>query len=411
MNNKLRKKIVVINVISVCVVFLFAIAFTFGSGYTRIADERWARLNGLLAYDNWENDLADEYNGAAVIEYDVSSSQITRKSISSEFNLPPEQLTEIVSDVLAQAKDAGTISNRVQYCKKTVEGTTRVVLFDRFSSASNLRKYTWYTLTVLLLGVLSYFAISLILAHIALKPVEINWAKQKQFVADASHELKTPLSVIMANTEIIASHADETVESQRKWIENTRSESQRMAELVNDLLFLAKNDDGHKAQMEVVNLSESIETVVLSQESLFYENGKAFSYEITPDLRVVGNVGQLKQLATILLDNANKYSTGEGNISLHVSAVGKHAQLSVSNACAPLTEEQLDHLFDRFYTVDQSRNKNVTGNGLGLSIAQVICKTHRGSIRVDYADGVVTFTAILPLKKQPSSTHSPVNEN
>ena len=398
--NKLRRKIVIINVISVCVVFLLAVAFMFGTGYRRIADERSARLNSMLDYDVFSPDLAEGYNGSAVIEYDVAHEQIVHESLSDEFDLPSEQLPDIIRCVLDKTHSEGSISNRVQYCKKMVEGTVRIVLFDRFSSASNLRAYTWYTLTAVLVGVLCYFAISLVLAQIALKPVEINWAKQRQFVADASHELKTPLSVIMANTEIIASHADETVESQMKWIENTRSESRRMAELVGDLLFLAKNDDGLKAAMEVVNLSECIETIVLSHESLFYENGKTFSYEIAPDVRVFGNMGQLKQLATILLDNANKYSIGEGNIRLQVVGGIKHAHLTVSNSCAPLSDEQLDHLFDRFYTVDESRNKNVTGNGLGLSIAQIICQTHRGSITADYADGVVTFTATLPLNKK-----------
>ena len=398
--NKLRKKIIIINAISACLVFLLAIAVMFGTGSSRIAAERTARLSTMLDYDVWVGDVAEGYRGAAVVEYDMSTERIERRSFSKEFNIPSDQLEGIVDEVLMQSENAGSISNRVQFCKKTVGDTTRIALFDRFSRASNLRAYIVYTLTVLFIGVLCYFAISIILAQIALKPVDVNWAKQKQFVADASHELKTPLSVIMANTEIIASHADETVESQMKWIDNTRSESLRMAELVNDLLFLAKNDDAPLAQMEVVNLSECIETIVLSQESLLYENGKTFSYGIAPDLHVFGNMGQLKQLATILLDNANKYSIGDGNIRLTVEAVGKHAQLTVSNACAPLTDEQIDHLFDRFYTVDQSRNKNVTGNGLGLSIAQVICQTHRGSITADCDDGVITFTAILPLSKK-----------
>ena len=398
--NKLRKKIIIINAISACVVFLLAIAFMFGTGYSRLAAERSARLNSMLDYEVWSDDLADGYKGSALIEYDVQGGRIVNESFSNEFRLTSEQLSKAVSDTLKRNDGGGNVSSRVQYSKKTVDGVARIVLFDRLSNSSGLRAYVWYTLTALFIGILCYFAISIVLAQIALKPVELNWAKQKQFVADASHELKTPLSVIMANTEIIASHGEETVESQMKWIENTRSESQRMAELVNDLLFLAKNDDGHKAQMEVVNLSECVETIVLSQESLFYENGKRFSYEIAPDLRVLGNVGQLKQLATILLDNANKYSVGEGNISLEVSATGKHAELTVSNSCAPLTDEQLDHLFDRFYTVDESRNKDVTGNGLGLSIAQIICQTHRGSIAADYCDGTVTFTATLPLSKK-----------
>lgn len=172
-----------------------------------------------------------------------------------------------------------------------------------------------------------------------------------------------------------------------------------MAELVNDLLFLAKNDDGVKAQMQLVNLSECIETIVLTHEAVFYENGKAFNYQITSDLHVIGSVGQLKQLATILLDNANKYSADMGNISLNVSAVGKHVEFTVSNDCKPLTDEQLAHLFDRFYTVDQSRNKNSAGNGLGLSIAQIICKSHGGDITVEYESGRITFRATFPISK------------
>ena len=398
--NKLRKKIIITNAISACLVFLLAIAVIFGTGYARIDAERAARLDGMLDYDSWSDDLAEAYRGAAVIECDAKSGQIENESLNKEFDVPREQLTEIVQNAYGRSDGDGNLNNRVQYAKKTVGDTVRIVLFDRFSSASTLRAYVWYTLTAVLIGVLCYFAISLILAQIALNPIEFNWAQQKQFVADASHELKTPLSIIMANTEIIASHADETVESQMKWIENTRSESRRMAELVNDLLFLAKNDDGHKVQMEVVNLSECVETIVLNQESLFYENGKKFSYEILPNVHVFGNMGQLKQLATILLDNANKYSVGDGNICLEVVASGKHAALTVSNLCAPLTDQQIEHLFDRFYTVDASRNKSVTGNGLGLSIAQVICKTHRGNISADYSDGVVTFTVILPLSKK-----------
>ena len=398
--NKLRKKIIITNAISACVVFLLAIAVIFGTGYKRIEDERAARLNSMLDYDSWSDNLADAYRGSAVIECDVVSGRIIRNSFSKEFNLSREQLVEIVQEALESSDGGGSLTSRVQYSKTTIGNTARIVLFDRFSRASTLRAYVGYAITAILIGVLCYFAISMVLAQIALNPIENNWTKQKQFVADASHELKTPLSVIMANTEIIASHADETVASQMKWIENTRSESLRMAELVNDLLFLAKNDDGHKAQMEAVDLSECVETIVLSQEALFYENGKVFNYEIAPNVQILGNMGQLKQLATILLDNANKYSTDEGNIRLEVAVVGKHAVLTVSNACAPLTDEQLDHLFDRFYTVDASRNKSVTGNGLGLSIAQVICQTHRGKISAEYADGVITFTATFPLTKK-----------
>lgn len=149
-----------------------------------------------------------------------------------------------------------------------------------------------------------------------------------------------------------------------KWVENTRAEAQRMAGLVADLLFLAKNDDGLKVQMEDVNLSDCVGTIVLGYDAIFTKTKRTLPI-VDKDVYIVGNVGQLKQLTTILLDNANKYSKGSGNITLSLTANGKHAHLTVENDSEQLTEEQLKHLFDRFYTVDPSRNKNNGGNGPG----------------------------------------------
>ena len=173
-----------------------------------------------------------------------------------------------------------------------------MVFNDLDSSENGLAPYLLFALITLLLGLAIYVVISYMLASMALKPIEESWSKQKQFVADASHELKTPLSVIMANTEIIASHGSETVDSQMRWIENTREESARMAELVASLLFLAKNDDGLKVELKTVNLSDCVSTTVLGQDAVFYENGKKFDYSLAGDITVLGNETQLKQLVT-----------------------------------------------------------------------------------------------------------------
>ena len=397
MISKLRKKIIAINVISVCIVFVVAMIAMFITGYARINDERIIRLMGVVQQENMRELDISRLKGIVLVEYDEQANQAVWTTTGESVKLTTEQIHSIVEKVMSKDKAEGWASTQVLYAKRTVEGITYIALYDRDSNRTGILLYIMYTLIALIVGSLSYLAISYILARVALVPVEESWNKQKQFLADASHELKTPLSVIMANTEIIASHGNETVNSQRKWIENTRLESQRMAGLVNDLLFLAKNDDGLKAQMNNVNLSECIETTVLSHEAVLYENGKTFNYSIAPDLIVYGNDGQLKQLIAILLDNANKYSVGAGNISLNVDTVGKNAQICISNDCDELTEEQLEHLFDRFYTVDQSRCN--AGNGLGLSIAQVICVTHGGKISVDYKNGMITFTASIPLCK------------
>lgn len=399
MIGKLRAKIIIINVVSVCIIFIIAMVVVFGTGYARINDERIIRLKGVVDQESWHDLDLSKLTGIVVVEFNEENKQITWANTGDGVQLSDEQIEAVVNKVLGKDKESGWATARVLYAKRSVGVFTRIALYDRNSNMKGVIMYIVYTLIVFVVGSSIYCVISYALAKVALKPVEDSWKKHKQFLADASHELKTPLSVIMANTEIIASHGEETVASQRKWIENTRSESERMAGLINDLLFLAKNDDGLKAEMKQVNLSECVETIVLSYEAVLYENGKSFNYSITPDVVVCGNDGQLKQLVAILLDNANQYSPDKGNISLGVEIYGKNVQITVSNDCEELTEEQLNHLFDRFYTVDKSRNKSSAGNGLGLSIAQVICKTHRGKIAAEYSQGRIDFVVSLPLYK------------
>lgn len=403
MIRRLRKRIVAINVITASLILFCALIVTFVVGYGRIDIEREARMNLALNFDTQQDEIRFEeekiFDDVALAVYDVRTHQV-EWFFGGNANLSREELSRYVRPIVQDVRREGWVNISVRYVK-AVEGSKVKIAFNNLGASSgNLVVFAVSVLGALTLGIIVYFLFSLFLARIALRPVEDSWKKQKQFVADASHELKTPLSVILANTDILASHKDETVESQMKWVENTRAEAVRMAELVNQLLFLAKNDDGLKVQMQDVNFSNCVEGIVLGYDAVFYEKQHKFSYEVTPDVWVVGNEGQLKQLVTILLDNANKYSKGEGNITLRLQNNGKHCTLTVANDSEQLSEEQLSHLFDRFYTVDNSRNKNNGGNGLGLNIAQVICQTHNGSIRVSCENGRTAFDVTLPLKRK-----------
>lgn len=403
MIRRLRKRIVAINVITASLILFCALIVTFVVGYGRIDIEREARMNLALNFDTQQDEIRFEeekiFDDVALAVYDVRTHQV-EWFFGGNANLSREELSRYVRPIVQDVRREGWVNISVRYVK-AVEGSKVKIAFNNLGASSgNLVVFAVSVLGALTLGIIVYFLFSLFLARIALRPVEDSWKKQKQFVADASHELKTPLSVILANTDILASHKEETVESQMKWVENTRAEAVRMAELVNQLLFLAKNDDGLKVQMQDVNFSNCVEGIVLGYDAVFYEKQHKFSYEVTPDVWVVGNEGQLKQLVTILLDNANKYSKGEGNITLRLQNNGKHCTLTVANDSEQLSEEQLSHLFDRFYTVDNSRNKNNGGNGLGLNIAQVICQTHNGSIRVSCENGRTAFDVTLPLKRK-----------
>lgn len=402
MISKLRKKIIAINVISVCIVFFVAEILMFAIGFNRLSDERSTRISAAFEFD-YEKDQFDSnhmFEDIILVVRDDATGNTVYRGIGNEVSVDNETLDQYVDKAVSSKADNGWLLLwRVKYDKQTQNGVTKVVISNSSLRGRGNAPYLIISGGTLLLGIGCYLVISWMLARVALAPVEESWSKQRQFVADASHELKTPLSVIMANTEIIASHQDETVASQMKWIENTRAESKRMADLVADLLFLAKHDDGLQVQKEAVNLSDCIETSALGYDAVFYENGKEFRYDITPDIKAYGNEGQVKQLVTILLDNANKYSTGQGNINLTLTSNGKKAVLTVANDSDELTEENLEHLFDRFYTVDKSRNTDKGGNGLGLSIAKTICQSHGGDLNVEYANGRTTFTAELPVYK------------
>lgn len=403
MIRRLRKRIVAINVITASLILFCALIVTFVVGYGRIDIEREARMNLALNFDTQQDEIRFEeekiFDDVVLAVYDARTHQV-EWFFGGNANLTREELSRYVRPIVRDVRREGWVNISVRYVK-AVEGSKVKIAFNNLGASSgNLVVFAVSVLGALTLGIIVYFLFSLFLARIALRPVEDSWKKQKQFVADASHELKTPLSVILANTDILASHKEETVESQMKWVENTRAEAVRMAELVNQLLFLAKNDDGLKVQMQDVNFSNCVEGIVLGYDAVFYEKQHKFSYEVTPDVWVVGNEGQLKQLVTILLDNADKYSKGEGNITLRLQNNGKHCTLTVANDSEQLSEEQLSHLFDRFYTVDNSRNKNNGGNGLGLNIAQVICQTHNGSIRVSCENGRTAFDVTLPLKRK-----------
>jgi len=336
--DKLRKKLVAINLVSVGVVFFIAILLIFSLGYSRIGEERNTRMASALTYDTTDNNFANEdiYKDMALALYDKTTDEIVWYK-GCNFNYDVEELDSSVRRIVEHGETRGFARMRLRYQTSGGTDVTRVVFNDLDSSENGLAPYLLFALITLLLGLAIYVVISYMLASMALKPIEESWSKQKQFVADASHELKTPLSVIMANTEIIASHGSETVDSQMRWIENTREESARMAELVASLLFLAKNDDGLKVELKTVNLSDCVSTTVLGQDAVFYENGKKFDYSLADDITVFGNETQLKQLVTILLDNANKYSLGEGNIELMLTANGRHAVITVSNDSEQLT--------------------------------------------------------------------------
>ena len=312
-----------------------------------------------------------------------------------------EMIAEVAERALEDEDGRGMLLDLgLRYLREEGPFGTRIVFADISREVSSMTNLFITLLLVGLGGLTAFFFISLFLANMALRPVQKAWDQQRQFVADASHELRTPLTVILANTDILLSHRQDTIEQQAKWIEYTEAEALRMKQLVEDLLFLAKSDTiTVPMEPSKLNGSDALWNTLLPFESVAYEQGVAIQSEITPDIELQGDPGQLKQLFVILLDNACKYAGSGGTITVTFDSKHEQAYLSVNNTGEPIPEEQLDRIFERFYRVDSSRVRQEGGYGLGLAIAKTIVDNHRGQIAVEStADKGTTFTIRLPLK-------------
>lgn len=246
---------------------------------------------------------------------------------------------------------------------------------------------TFGCVTLLVLCVVSFF-----IARSIVKPLEDSYKKQKQFVSDAGHELKTPLSAINVNADMLAREIGDN-----KWLSNIQYENARMNELVQQLLILARTE---KISMpkEKLDFSRLTAGEVLPLESVAYEKNITIKTEIEESLFVYGNSSQLKQLVSILLDNAIQYSTGN-EVSLTVSKERRSVRLTVINDGKALEPGHKRNIFERFYCVDDSHDNSDGHYGLGLAIAKAIVTAHDGKIGVDCFDGKVCFTVTLPSVK------------
>lgn len=239
------------------------------------------------------------------------------------------------------------------------------------------------------------FLISLLSANRSIRPIEEAYNKQKQFVADASHELRTPLASISANTDVLLSKRGSTIDEEYKWLEYIKDEAERMTQLTNDLLCLARSDsdEGEKVYPEI-SLSDTVEDVILETEAVAFESGVAMSDDIAEGITVCAPQAGLKQLVLILVDNAIKYTPQGGSANISLKRENGKAVLRVEND-GEINKEDLPHIFERFYRADKSRARESGGYGLGLSIAESLCRSIGGRIKAESENGRTRFTVTI----------------
>ena len=302
-----------------------------------------------------------------------------------------ESLLETAASILSNGKKDGKAGS-MTYLVEERDDYTLVAMIDQTINDNN---QTLLFRQMLIIGTVSLAVLVLISVFIArriVRPLEENDKRQKRFVSDAGHELKTPIAVLSANSELLRREVGEN-----EWLDNIDYENARMSDLVKQLLALSKAENGELPK-ETVDFSQLVAGEVLPFETLAYEKGKTIGSEIESGLFTEGNPNQLRQLVSILLDNALSHGTTD-KIGLSLRREKRHAVLTVSNGADEMSAEQLSHLFDRFYRADEARSESGAHYGLGLSIAKAVATAHGGEIRAEYGDGKAAFTVTLPVRK------------
>lgn len=285
--------------------------------------------------------------------------------------------------------------NDYRYLVLAEEEHTRVIFLDCGRSLSSFRTTLLASVALSLLGLLAVLALLLILSHRIVRPVAESYEKQKQFITDAGHELKTPMTIINADAELAEMECGEN-----QWLADIRRQTERLTGLTNDLIYLSRMEE-EKPPLQVIEfpLSDVAEEMALPFLAPAKSQEKELALHIQPMLSFTGDEKAIRQLISILLDNALKYSPSGGLLELHLEKQGRNILLTVSNTTIqPVDEDKLSHFFDRFYRSDQSRNSQTGGYGLGLSIARSIVLAHKGKIRAESRNGmslsvVVSFPA------------------
>lgn len=263
-----------------------------------------------------------------------------------------------------------------------IEQFSQIAFLDITASRQSLRELLAAFVGVGLLTLLAMLWISTLFAKRAVAPIEQSYRKQKQFVQDASHELKTPLASIRANLEALQANKQETIQSQETWLDHISHETGRMNKLVTELLELARADQTEQTvKLEPICLSPLLERALLSVETVLYEKGISLQQQIEPEVSVRGNLDKAEQVIGILMDNAGKYTNTGGTIEVCLHRQKKYVVLTVSNTGEGIPPEHVDKIFDRFYRVDYSR-KHTGSYGLGLSIAKALVEQMGASLSV-----------------------------
>lgn len=322
-----------------------------------------------------------------------SDNQLVSIENSLSDSYSDEEIEQYCEEILKKGKSQGTIKQLRYMLYQNNDGCI-IAFIDHTAQVRNDRNLLTISIILGVTGLIAFAFLSYLLSGLMVQPVEEAFNKQKQFISDASHELKTPITVILSNSELLEDQIGEN-----KQLSYIKKECDQMHHLVSSLLTLTQLEQTPYENMEknTFSLSDALLERILPLESVAYEKGITMQDNITPNLFFFGVKEQLQQVAAILIDNALAHTDDKGIINISLHKTQHHLVFTVSNTGGAIPEEEREKLFERFYRMDKARNRASGHYGLGLSIAKTIVNNHKGKIHIECKDGITSFIVTLKL--------------
>lgn len=404
MIKKLQRKFVAVAMLSLFIVLLIIIGTVNILNYTRMADDAQRTINILKENDgSFPKPDMKPGHGKEMFKgmspeapYESRYFSVLMDGSGNVSTIDTGKIagtdTDEAAEYAAKVLECGRTSGFMGQCRfgiKDKDNGKLIIFLYCGRELSNFRAVLLISVGISFAGMLAVFLLLIFFSGRIVKPVSESYEKQKRFITDAGHEIKTPLTIIDADAELVGLDCGEN-----EWLEDIRKQTKRLTALTNDLIYLAKMEEGQKSSTKIeFPLSDVVEETAESFRARAVNENKKLDIDIQPEITYCGDEKAIRQLVSILVDNAVKYSDGIKIISVKLEGQGGTSKLSkgfrlqVFNSCEHIEPESVKHLFDRFYRAEQSRNSQTGGYGIGLSVAKAVVDAHKGKITADTADG------------------------
>lgn len=390
MIDKLKKKIFWIIQISLSVIILGSLVIFASFSYKNTITSSTMLMERIEGKGSKAIEFDEHQNNQEPFEVKIEGVYRIRvnknNTILKESDDVSDEIKKYVTELNNKISEEGFIENYIYKIRRIGNNVKEITLIENSEVIKRLKITLIYAVAIGFLGIIITYIISKKIANIIVKPVENTFERQKQFVSDASHELKTPLAVIEANSDVLQNKVGEN-----KWITYIKKEVQSMNKLVNDLLILARMENTNNFNNQKFDLSKEAQMSVAVFESMMYEKKIKLETNIDEAIEFNGDKGDINQIISILIDNAIKHTDENNKIVVNVEKEKTDIKIEVKNQGEPIPKEEQEKIFERFYRVDKARSHSEKRYGLGLSIAKGIVDKYNGTIKASSQDGWTSF--------------------